>query len=130
MHSKFAAAILLAILPLAVGAQTVWVFPDLYQSPGGAVVAGTEAGQRSLQRQQEMADRRRQQEVDRQERLERMELQREIDHERRQIAEQRKQLQQLSAKMESRRAAAQEQQSAGTRVTSEQRSQSPTTTLH
>jgi hypothetical protein len=127
MHSKFVAPILLAILPLAVGAQNVLVFSDLYQSLGAAVVAGTEAGQRSMQRQQEMEDRRRQQEFDRQERLERMELEREIDHQRRQIAEQRKQLQHLSVKMESQRAAAHEDQSAGTRVRSEPRLQSPTT---
>jgi exonuclease VII large subunit len=130
MHSKVAAAMLIAILPLAVGAQTVWVFPDVYQSPGEVVVAGTDAGQRSLQRQQEMEDRRRQQEVDRQERLERMELQREMDHARREIAEQRKQLQHLSAKMELQRTAAQEQQIVETRVTSEPRSQSSTTTPH
>ena len=99
MHSKFVAPILLAILPLAVGAQTVWVFPELYQSPNGAVVTGTEAGQRSMRRQQEIEDHRRKQELDRQVRLQRTELRREIDHERRDIAQQRKQLQHLSAKM-------------------------------
>ena len=94
MDSKLAAAILLAILPLAVGAQP----PGPSQSPGRVVVAGAESGQRSMQRQQDLEERRSKQELDRQARLELMELQREMDRERRQIAEQRRQLQRLSAK--------------------------------
>jgi TolA-binding protein len=129
MYSKIAASILLLILPLGVGAQTVWVFPEPYQPPGGAVVDGIEAGQRYVQRQQEMEDRRRQRELDRQEQLERMERQREADQEQREMAEQRRQLQQLRAEIESRRAAAREPQSAGARATSEPPAQSPTTTL-
>src|SRR5258708_33769577 len=110
MHSKFVAPILLAILPLAVGAQTVWVFPELYQSPNGAVVTGTEAGQRSMRRQQEIEDHRRKQELDRQVRLQRTELRREIDHERREMAPQPQQPQHLKAEMmEDQRAARQAQ---------------------
>jgi flagellar motility protein MotE (MotC chaperone) len=103
MHSKFAALILLAMLPLAAGAQTASVFPDAYQAPSGAVLAGTEVGHRSMQRQQAMEDRRRKQELDRQARLELMELQREMDHQRRESAEQREQLQHLSVKVQSQR---------------------------
>jgi TolA-binding protein len=129
MNSKIAALILLSILPLGVGAQTVWVFPDPYQSWGGAIVDGIEAGQRFMQRQQEMEDRRRQRDLDRQEQLERMERHREVDQEERDMAEQRRQLQQLRTEIESQRAAAREPQSAGARVTSTPPAQSPATTV-
>jgi len=126
MCRKLAAPILLAILPLGVSAQTVWVIPDPYQSPGGSIVDGIEAGQRYMQRQQEMEDRRRQRELDRQEQLDRMERQREMDQEQREMAEQRRQLQQLRAEIESQRPAAQ-QQSTRAQATSEPRPQTSTT---
>lgn len=107
MYVRLAASILLTVLPLALGAQTMSVLPDPSRSPGGAIANGTEAGQRHMQRAQEIEEKRRRSEFARQEQLERMEGQRQMDRRRRQVEEQRRQLLNLQAKSEAQRAAIQ-----------------------
>jgi hypothetical protein len=109
MHSKFPALMLLATLPLAVGAQAGTqggaILPDPHRSAGAVVADGTEAG-RHLQQHQVMEDRRRHRNLGRLEQLELIEQQRETDHQRREGAEQRRQLQRVRAQMEMQRTAA------------------------
>src|SRR5438552_16194372 len=106
MYVRLAAPILsIALLPLGLHAHSV--APDSYQSPGGAVVAGIEAEQRYMLREQEIEDRRRQREFDRREQLERMERRREMDRQQREMDHQRRQLLQLQAEIEAQRAAIQ-----------------------
>lgn len=109
MRSRFFSLILLATLPMAVGAQTgtqtVQILPDPHRSAGGAVADATETGRR-LQQHQAMEDRRRHRNLNRLEQLELTEQQRETEHERRQIAAQRRQLQQVGAQMQLQRTAA------------------------
>jgi len=107
MHARLAASILSMLLPLAVHAQTISVVQDSNRSSGGAAANATEAEQRHMQRAQEIADRRRHSEFARQEQLERMEGQRQMDRRRRQVEEQRRQLLNLQAKAEAQRAAIQ-----------------------
>jgi len=107
MYARLAASILLTVLPLALGAQTMSDLPDPARSSDGAAVNGTEAGQRHMQRAQETEAKRRRSEFARQEQLERMEGQRQMDRRRRQVEEQRRQLLNLQAKSEAQRAAIQ-----------------------
>ena len=96
MTLRLAASILAMVLPVALRAQTVGVIADPYRSPGTAVVAADlEAGQRNMQREVGMEDRRRQREFDRQEKLELAERQREIDRQQRAMKQQTRQLLQL-----------------------------------
>ena len=97
MTVRLAASILFMLLPLALRAQTIGGLPDPYQSPGRTVVAEVEAGQRNMQREQAVEDRRRQREFDRREQLELMERQRELDRQQRAVKQQRQQLLQLQA---------------------------------
>ena len=107
MYVRLAASILLTVLPLALGAQTMSVLADPSRSPGGTIANGTEAGQRHMQRAQEVEEKRRRSEFARQEQLERKEGQRQMDRRRRQVEEQRRQLLNLQAKSEAQRAAIQ-----------------------
>jgi hypothetical protein len=107
MVARFAASILLIALPLALGTQSASAGQDAYQPLGSASASGTEAGQRHMQREEEMADRRRRSEFARLAQLERTEGQRQMERRRRQIEEQRRQLLNLQSKSEAQRAAIQ-----------------------
>jgi hypothetical protein len=103
MYVKLAAAILSIVLPLALRAHSI--SPSDRNQSGAAVVGGIEAGKREMHREQEMDDRRRQQEFDRRVQLERTELQREMDRQQRKEEQQRRQLLQLQAQSEAQRTA-------------------------
>ena len=107
MHARLAASILSMVLPLGIHAQTIAVAQDPDRSAGGAVVDATEAGQRHMERAQAIEAKRRRSEFVRQEQLERLEGQRQMDRRRRQVEEQRRQLLNLQAKTEAQRPAIQ-----------------------
>jgi hypothetical protein len=107
MYARLATLILPVVLPLALHAQTVGVFPDPHQAPGRTVVADAGAGQRYMQREQQTQDRRGQQAFDYREKLELTERQRELDRQQRDIGQQRRQLLQLQAKIKAHQSATQ-----------------------
>ena len=123
MYVKLAASILSMLLPLGLRAQTIGVLPDLYPSPGGVIVetVGADAGQRYMQREQQIEERRRQRELDRLAQLERVEQRHEVDRQKREIADQRRQLLQLQAKIDAQRAAIPQTQGTGTKERAEPR---------
>jgi hypothetical protein len=121
MYIRLAALILSVLLPLALRAQTTSVLPDPHHAQSGVVVAGIEAGQGNIQREQQMQDRRGQREFERRKQLELMERQRELDRQQRKIEQQRRQLLQLQAESDAQRAAIHPSQSASTRGTPEAR---------
>ena len=119
MYARLSATMLSIVLPLGLRAQTISVLPQPYKSPAAIVVAGIEADQRYMKREQEMEDHRRQQEFERREQLERMERRREMDRQQREAEHQRRQLLQLQAKAQ--RAAIQQSQSTSIRRATELR---------